>query len=177
MRTARVSIAILALAGLPALALAGGNHQGHHAEPAASAPDMAAAHASGMHKHMHESMAGKPGDANKVSRTVKVTMDDNMRFDPGTLKVKAGETVRFLVVNQGRLEHELVIGTADELKTHAEQMQAMPDMAHDDPSMIRLAPGQRGGIVWQFDKAGAVSYACLIPGHMEAGMVGRVDVK
>lgn len=177
MRTARISLAILALAGLPALALAGGDHVGHHGAPAASAPDRAALHASGMHKDMHASMAGKPGDASQVSRTVKVTMDDSMRFDPGTLNVKAGETVRFFVVNQGRLPHEMVIGTADELSTHAEQMRAMPDMKHDDPSMIRLAPGQRGGIIWRFGQAGTVSYACLVPGHMEAGMSGRVEVE
>lgn len=177
MRTARISLAILALAGLPVLALASGDHAGHHAAPAASAPDMAAMHASGMHKDMHASMAGKPGDPAQVSRTVKVTMDDSMRFDPGTLNVKAGETVRFFIVNQGRLPHEMVIGTADELTTHAQQMRAMPDMKHEDPSMIRLAPGQRGGIVWRFDQAGTVSYACLVPGHMEAGMVGRVEVE
>ena len=65
----------------------------------------------------------------------------------------------------------------DELKEHAELMRKMPGMEHDEPNMATLKPGQRGDIVWQFDKPGTVDFACLSPGHMEAGMVGKVKVK
>lgn len=49
-------------------------------------------------------------------------------------------------------------------------------MVHKEANQITLAPGQRGGIVWQFAKAGTVTYACLVPGHKEAGMVATVEV-
>jgi uncharacterized cupredoxin-like copper-binding protein len=39
-----------------------------------------------------------------------------------------------------------------------------------------LAPGKEGEIVWQFTKAGTVNFACLMPGHYEAGMKGQVKV-
>jgi len=70
----------------------------------------------------------------------------------------------------------MVIGSLADLKAHALEMQKMPGMQHVEPNMITLAPGKIGGLVWQLDKAGTVDFACLIPGHMEAGMVGKVKV-
>jgi uncharacterized cupredoxin-like copper-binding protein len=104
-------------------------------------------------------------------------MDDSMRYTPDKISVKAGETIRFLVRNSGKIQHEMVIGSMDELKEHAEMMRKMPGMEHDEPNMVTLKRGQRGDIVWQFDKQGSVDFACLIPGHIEAGMVGKVLVK
>ena len=129
-----------------------------------------------MHNVSHASLAGMAGDSAKVSRTIAVEMDDTMRFTPGDVSVKAGETVRFFIVNKGKVPHEMVIGTPEEITEHAEMMKKMPGMAHKEANQITLAPGQRGGIVWQFGKAGTVTYACLVPGHTEAGMVGTVEV-
>ena len=39
------------------------------------------------------------------------------------------------------------------------------------------APGKEGEVVWQFTRAGEFHYACLIPGHMEAGMIAKITVK
>jgi uncharacterized cupredoxin-like copper-binding protein len=122
-------------------------------------------------------MAGKPGDPAQVSRTIDITMDDTMRYTPSEINVKTGETIRFFIKNQGKMSHEMVIGSMDELKEHAEKMRKMPNMKHAEANMITLAPGQRGGLIWQFDKAGEVDFACLVPGHMEAGMSGKVDVE
>ena len=72
--------------------------------------------------------------------------------------------------------HEMVLGTMDELKKHAELMKKHPGMEHDEPYMAHVAPGKKGEIVWQFTKAGEFFYGCLIPGHFEAGMIGKVTV-
>ncbi len=48
---------------------------------------------------------------------------------------------------------------------------------HDDANMTHVAPGARGDIVWQFTRRGEYQFACLIPGHYEAGMVGKVVVR
>jgi uncharacterized cupredoxin-like copper-binding protein len=165
------TLSILALSVLPALSLAAGSHTGGHAAPEHGMPghDM-----STMTKAA--SPVGQPGDSAKVTRTIELTMDDSMRFTPSDIQVKAGETVRFFIKNKGKIAHEMVIGSIADLKAHATQMQKMPGMQHAEPNMITLGPGKRGGLVWQFDQAGTVDFACLAPGHMEAGMVGKVKV-
>ncbi|HEX5637974.1 MAG TPA: cupredoxin family protein [Gammaproteobacteria bacterium] len=170
----KIVLNILLLTALPVLAIAAGGHDDHdHGKP--PAPEAEMNH--GMPGDAHASMAGKPGDAAKVNRVVEISMDDSMRFTPSAIHVMAGETIRFFIKNNGKLTHEMVIGSLDELQEHAAMMRAMPDMKHAEPNMITLAPGQRGGLVWQFNQAGIVDFACLIPGHMEAGMVGKIVVK
>jgi uncharacterized cupredoxin-like copper-binding protein len=120
---------------------------------------------------------GREGDPAKATRTIRVDMADTMRFTPAVITVRRGETVRLVATNKGQVLHEMVLGTAEELKKHAEQMKKFPDMEHDEPHMAHVKPGKSGQIVWQFTKPGEFQFACLIPGHFEAGMVGKVTVK
>jgi len=125
----------------------------------------------------HDGAVGKPGNPDNVSRSVEVTMSDNMRFTPSKINVKRGETVRFVVKNTGQTRHEMVIGSMAELKEHAEMMRRMPGMEHADGNQVSVDPGKVGELVWQFTKAGRFDFACLQPGHFEAGMAGRVIVR
>lgn len=118
-------------------------------------------------------IAGKRADA---TRTITIDMTDNMRFTPDRLSLKAGETVRFVVRNRGRMLHEMVIGTPDELAKHAAMMAKFPDMEHDEPYMVHVEPGKTGEIVWHFNRPGQFEFACLIAGHYEAGMRGTLTV-
>ena len=127
-------------------------------------------------RHGDEAPIGKPGDAKNVSRTIPVKLLDSMRFDPGAITVKQGETVRFLISNGGGVEHEFVLGDKTDIEAHAEMMRQMPGMTHNDANMIRLAPGKSGEIIWTFNKPGKFLYACLVPGHWEAGMQGTLTV-
>jgi len=120
---------------------------------------------------------GREGDPAKTTRTIRVDMADTMRFTPPAITVKRGETVKLVATNKGQVLHELVLGTSDELKKHAELMKKFPGMEHDEPHMAHVKPGKSGAIVWQFTKAGEFQFACLIPGHFEAGMVGKVTVR
>lgn len=119
---------------------------------------------------------GRQGDPKKATRTITMDMTDNMRFTPGDITVKQGETVRFVVANQGKILHEMVIGTMDELKAHGEMMRKHPGMEHDEPYMSHVSPGKKADLVWQFTQPGEFYYACLIPGHFEAGMIGKITV-
>ena len=119
---------------------------------------------------------GIAGEARDVTRTVEVRMADTMRFVPAHITVRTGDTVRFVVRNHGKLMHELVIGTRPVLAEHAAAMRKFPGMAHDEPHMVHVAPGRRGEIVWKFNRAGEFDFACLIAGHYESGMTGRIDV-
>jgi uncharacterized cupredoxin-like copper-binding protein len=128
----------------------------------------------------HAAAMGEPGDPKaRGVRTIEVSMTDKMRFQPATLTIKRGETVRFVVKNTGETKHELVLGTPGELTEHAKVMQKFPEMEHDDPNAIAVEPGKSGSFVWKFTKAGDwdMGFACLIPGHFEAGMKGRVVVR
>jgi uncharacterized cupredoxin-like copper-binding protein len=100
-----------------------------------------------------------------------------MHFTPGDLVLKKGDTVKFVVRNDGKIMHEMVIGTMKELKEHAELMRKFPNMEHDEPYMAHVAPGKHDELVWQFTRAGEFFYACLIPGHLEAGMIAKITVK
>ena len=162
-----ILISLFAAAAFPLAALAAGTHAGGH--------DMPASHGN-MSMSEHSAMFGQPGDPAKVTRTIDVVMNDNMRFEPSTIDVKEGETVRFMVRNTGKVRHEMVLGSLDELKEHAKEMRANPGMVHSEPNQVNLAPGQRGSMVWQFTQPGKVDFACTEPGHLEAGMVGQVKV-
>jgi uncharacterized cupredoxin-like copper-binding protein/Cu/Ag efflux protein CusF len=133
--------------------------------------------ASGTHAGGHdESAIGEPGKATNVTRSVQIDMSDAMRFSPASIAAKQDETIRFVVTNSGKLKHELVLGTDKALKAHNEVMKKHPEMEHADPNMVTVAPGQTGELVWRFTKAGKVDFACLQPGHYEAGMKGLVRV-
>jgi uncharacterized cupredoxin-like copper-binding protein len=127
--------------------------------------------------HAAEKPYGKPGDPKKVSRTIEVGMNDAMRFTPAQLSVKRGETIRFVVGNSGKIKHELVLGTMNDLKAHVEAMKKPHAKHEEDETGVEVDPGKRGELVWQFTKAGTFSYGCLIPGHFEAGMIGSITVR
>ena len=124
----------------------------------------------------HASAIGKPGDSTKVTHTMTVDMNDNMRYSPAKITVKKGETIKFVVKNSGKIKHEMVLGTVKELKEHAAMMKKMPGMEHADANMVTVDPGKTGEIIWQFTKAGQFDFACLQPGHFEAGMRGKIVV-
>jgi len=124
-----------------------------------------------------ETAFGKPSDPAKADRTIEMEMSDAMRFTPALLEVKRGERVRFVARNSGQVMHEMVLGTLVELKEHAQMMKKHPDMHHEEPNMLHVAPGTSGEMGWQFTRAGEFHFGCLVPGHFEAGMVGRIVVK
>ncbi len=119
---------------------------------------------------------GIAADPRKAKRTVRVDMTDNMRFTPAEVRVRRGEVVRFVAANRGQVLHEMVLGTMEDLKHHAELMRKHPGMEHDEPHMAHVGPGQSGEIGWRFTEPGTYYYGCLLPGHFEAGMVGKVTV-
>ncbi len=151
-------------------------HDGEdHAAPKAAGAKGGHSHAEG-HGHGDSAAIGVAGEPGKVTRTVAVDMTDNMRFTPASISVKQGETIRFVVKNSGAVKHEFVLGTEKELKEHYELMKKFPEMEHADPNQVTVAPGKTGQVIWQFTKSGRVEFACLQPGHYDAGMKGAVTV-
>lgn len=131
--------------------------------------------------HGHSGFAaGEPGNPKKTARTIQVTMgegDGKMYFSQSQIIVRTGEQIRFVLVNKGDLEHEFVLGSVKENAKHAKLMMKYPEMEHADPNAKRLASKKDGELLWRFTKRGEFEFACLIPGHRESGMVGKVVVK
>ncbi|WP_425500877.1 cupredoxin domain-containing protein [Pseudaquabacterium terrae] len=119
---------------------------------------------------------GIAGDAKAAKRTIDVRMLDTMRFTPDRIEVRQGETVRFNVHNAGKMLHEFVIGTKKENEAHAALMVKFPTMEHEEPYMAHVPPGKSAQLVWNFNRAGEFEFACLIAGHYQAGMVGKLIV-
>jgi uncharacterized cupredoxin-like copper-binding protein len=156
----------------------------------------AGAHGDG---HGHGTNIGNPGEASKADRTINVEMHDNY-YEPESIQVKPGETVRFVVENKGSLVHEFNIGTPDMHDSHQAEMQMMVEhgviqggklnkkmmemdmgnghsMKHDDPNSVLLEPGESQEVVWKFTGEGNVEFACNVPGHYQAGMYGEVNFR
>jgi len=135
------------------------------------------AHGDNAGGHGEADSIGQPGKAENINRTITITMLDTMRYNPANISVKQGETIKFIVKNSGKTKHEMVLGTERELKEHYELMKKNPEMEHADENMVTVQPGESGEIIWQFTKAGKIDFACLLPGHYDAGMKGMVRVK
>jgi uncharacterized cupredoxin-like copper-binding protein len=161
--------------------LAAGSHSGGHG-----------------HSDKHSNAAGEQGRKQDVVRTIDMVMTDN-RYAPENIRVTAGETVRFIVRNKGELVHEFNIGTPEAHKEHQKEMMMMLDhgvleadrinhdrmkmkmpdgstMEHNDPNSVLLEPGKNQEIIWKFSKSGKFEFACNVPGHYDAGMVGDITV-
>jgi uncharacterized cupredoxin-like copper-binding protein len=159
----RLALAALSFAGVPLAARAdtahGAHAKGHGAQPKKT-----------------QMPWGIVGDAKAATRTVVLRMTDDMRFTPDKLAISQGETIRIVLHNHGKLQHELVLGTRRTLDAHAAMMVKSPGMAHAEPYMAHVSPGKSGEIVWHFNRPGSFEFACLIAGHYQAGMVGKIDV-
>ena len=151
-------VVLLSLLGFAGSTWSAGNHAGSHSH----GPD--------------NNAIGQPGQASQVTRTIQVDMSDSMRFSPSSISVKAGETIKFVLDNKGKLKHEFVLGSDKDLKAHYQQMMKFPEMEHDDPNMATVEPGKSGLVIWNFTTSGKVDFACLLPGHYDAGMKGSIDV-
>ena len=124
--------------------------------------------------------AGEPGKPGEKSRTVEVVMkegDGTMSYTPDQFEVKRGEQIRFVIRNEGALTHEFMLASEKENAEHGKLMERFPNMEHDDPNGKTLEAGKSAEIVWKFTKPGSFEFACLIPGHHQAGMHGLIVVK
>lgn len=133
--------------------------------------------------HAHEAAhfsAGEPGDPKKPARTVEILMKEEygaMEYVPNKIEVKRNEQIRFVLKNVDTQTHEFLLASVADNQKHAAVMKKNPEMEHDDPNGKSLPPKGTAEVLWRFSKPGTFEFACLIPGHREAGMIGTVVVK
>lgn len=160
----RLLFGLMSIASVGAVSAHG---PGHHGRSESARPATAA----------EQKPWGVAGAAPAVRRTIEISMGDDMRFQPAHLDARLGETLRLVIRNRGALMHEMVIGTRDELDSHAALMLKHPNMEHDEPWMAHVEPGRSGDLIWTFNRAGEFEFACLLPGHYQAGMRGTIRVR
>ena len=134
-----------------------------------------AAWAGGTHAGGHYSF-GEPGVEGEAARTVEVAATDDMRLIMDLPSIREGETIKFVVTNEGRIPHEFSVGDTGSQRAHANLMKKNPGMSHHgDPSALTLGPGETGTLVWKFSKPvqGDIVFACQMPGHWDAGMLHK----
>jgi uncharacterized cupredoxin-like copper-binding protein len=146
---------------------------------------------------------GEPAPAGKATRTVEVVLKD-IAFEPKSLEVKAGETVRFVLINEGKLPHEFNLGDKAMHAEHQKEMIAMQGKlftagmnhegmhhegmdhgqmnhgeghGHGGGNTVLVPAGQRGELTWTFRKSAPIEFACNVPGHYQAGMVGPLTIE
>jgi uncharacterized cupredoxin-like copper-binding protein len=136
--------------------------------------------AHGAHPVQRTFSAGEPGNPKQSSRLIEITMresDGKMLFAPDRIEVRRNEQVRFVLKNDGAIEHEFMLASAKENAAHGEAMAKMPDMRHEEPNGRRLDAKGKTEILWRFTKRGEYEFACLIPGHYQVGMFGKIVVR
>ena len=142
---------------------------------------------------------GSKGNESDISRTIKVVMYDNY-YEPSSFQINAGETIKFEVENAGELVHEFNIANKMMHMKHQPEMEKMVEneilfadsidknkmkkmakidksMGHSHSNSVLLEPKQKGNIIWRFDNAVNIEVACNVPGHYQAGMIAKVDIK
>lgn len=132
------------------------------------------------HSHSHDDAEapsfsfGSPGPASAATRTIEIVAKDPYRFAPTDLEVESGETVTFVVTNEGDQEHEFVLGDEAYQEEHGDQM-ASGEMHHEG-NAVTIAPGATEKLTWTFPSEGEVLYGCHVAGHYAGGMVGAISV-
>ncbi|HJV63281.1 MAG TPA: plastocyanin/azurin family copper-binding protein [Albitalea sp.] len=147
---------------------------------------LGAASAHGVHGHgLHHALGPYPvaqtdfgiaGHPRKLSRTVLVDMREDLRFAPDTVRVKQGDTLRFVLHNSDRVRHEWVLGDRAEIERQAAARRANAAALPEQVHALHVDPGQTEEVVWTFNRVGTFQFACVTPGHREGGMVGSVTV-
>lgn len=177
-----IALAVVLVSVSPATFAAGGHGNADTADRHTSRTDV---HGSVVGRSKseggHDYPFGEPARDAEADRTVEITARDTMRFDPASLRVKPGETVRFVVRNVGQVLHAFTLGTPEQQREHEAAMQGMSQSklaGHmgDSANGIVIKPGETRTLTWRFEDGGPVEFACHIPGHYPAGMKGSIDM-
>lgn len=115
----------------------------------------------------HEMVPLGPGDV-----TVQIDIHHS-RFKPDQLTVVAGTRVRFMVVNDDPIHHELITGGPEVHIRHANGTEAEHPSI---PGEVTVGPNGMAITTFTFDETGIFEFACHLPGHYEYGMRGAIEV-
>lgn len=106
--------------------------------------------------------------------TTVVLRARHSRFQPGTVRVPAGATVRFVVHNDDPIDHELIVGGPGVHRRHEHGR----DAHHhgDEPGEVSVPAEATAVTTFRFSRPGPVAFGCHLPGHWDYGMRGTVAV-
>ena len=116
-------------------------------------------------------------DVPEASTSLNVTMSD-FAFDPDKVAVPPGAEITITLDNTGSVEHEWVI-----LKDGV-QIESESELPEDEETLLadfvyweaEVEPGESGTFTFTAPERGFFQVICAIPGHLAAGMEGRLQV-
>jgi len=118
----------------------------------------------------------------EASGVFEITLDaGEWRFEPSVVEVPVGHRVKLTLVNHGLVEHDVeVVGIlAEDIEVvGGVERHARLGGGHHNESVIaaHAEPGTTASVIFTATEAGEYDFACTIPGHKEAGMVGKLVV-
>ena len=142
-------------------------------------------------------MIGEKGNLSEVNRTIEIKMYDNY-YEPKEINIKKGETIKFIVYNNGKLVHEFNIATKEMHLKHQPEMMKMVEkeillgdridikkmkelaktdhsMGHSHSNSVLLEPDQSAELIWKFNTDADLEAACNVPGHYDSGMIAKIN--
>jgi uncharacterized cupredoxin-like copper-binding protein len=133
-------------------------------------------------------MTGAAEAMTEATGETVVVEASEFKFAPSTIRIPAGKPVKVVLNNGGNIEHEILIRdlsvkivateTSHDMHSAGEAgMRAMSEHVKAGRFHVHAGPGGEASEVMQADAAGTYDFACEIPGHKEAGMVGRIEVQ
>lgn len=162
-------VAGLLVLAVVAAACGGDNSIDNNRGSAGDGGSMMGGHGEGM-------VAGEAADASDADRQIEVEALDALEFDPDSIEVSTGEVITFVVTNQGKTDHEFVLGDESYQDQHGQDMGHGSDSMMDMGNVVKVGPGETAELTWRFDESGTILYGCHEPGHYEGGMVGTIEV-
>jgi len=117
-------------------------------------------------------LASCGGSSSKASTKIDVTMTD-FQFQPTTFTVPAGQEISLNVTNSGAVVHSFVVMKEGQTAGTEYNAEDQPNVYWD----VEVQPG--GSAETSFtapDAPGEYEIICHIPGHVQAGMVGKLNV-
>ena len=102
-------------------------------------------------------------------------MRDPFTYEPARLEVMEGERIEFVVINEGRIRHEFLIGDDEKQQEYEQAMRQGGHEEHGEESNgVSVEPGAEKSFVFTVPKSeGALLFGCHEPGHYEGGMRGE----
>ncbi|MFZ5816059.1 MAG: cupredoxin domain-containing protein [Bacillota bacterium] len=100
---------------------------------------------------------------------------ENMAFSTKEITVKKGTPVKLVLTNKDTLLHDF---TVEKMPAKVKESKG-DDHGHDAGLSVHVAAdtGKTGTVEFTPTEAGSYTFTCTVPGHKDAGMVGKLIVQ
>ncbi len=160
----------------PAMQMAGAKPEADHGDEAEAGHGGEEQEAAGGHGGGGGIALVSAGSGTPIDRTIEIKMAE-WGYTPGTVMVKPGEVIRFVITNAGTLPHEFMIMTGPGMGAVNYRIQRADwsltehEAIYENPLVM---PGDTFETVLKIEQPGMWMFMCMFPYHMRLGMMGMM---